>query len=148
MQDPTDYRKLRENIQRELKSKAAERSEIQGRLAVLQREIEGLRTMRMGVDAYLREEATDSDDALGITDAIRKVLAFNALRPTEVREALQESGFEIDGYKQPMAVIHTTLKRLKDQEDVESLEEDGVILYRTTSCPRMAIRRRIGGQSP
>ena len=128
----TDYRKLREHIRCELKSKVAERSEIQDRLAVLQHEIEGLQTMRMGADAYFGEEATDSDDALGITDAIRKVLSFrnNAMRPTEIREALQESGFEIDVYKQPMAVIHTTLKRLKDQEDVESLEEDGAILYR------------------
>jgi hypothetical protein len=66
----------------------------------------------------------------GFTEVIRHVLSkhperwFNAIG---VRELLRDSGWPIGRYKNPLASIHTILKRLKD---VERDMRDGEAFYR------------------
>jgi hypothetical protein len=51
----------------------------------------------------------------GITDAVRKVFASRTeerLSPTTVRDCLVAGGFDLNGRPNPMATIHTVLKRL------------------------------------
>lgn len=61
---------------------------------------------------------------LGLSDAIR--LAFRSalpasLTPTEVRDKLKESGFNLDKYANELPPIHNTIARLKEQGEIEEV---------------------------
>ncbi len=68
----------------------------------------------------------------GFTDAIRKVLRSSeeALTPAEVKENLPEIGFSLEGYSNPLASIHTILKRLAGTESVDQEMKDGKTAYK------------------
>jgi len=71
----------------------------------------------------------------GLTIAIR--LCFTAskqwLTPVEIRDSLKSNGFNFENYKaNPLASIHTTLKRMVPHE-VECKTADGRKLYRLTN---------------
>ena len=128
----TDYERLREGILRDLEAKIAEEDELARKLAEVKQEIQGLRTISAGLDVYLGDPKT-SEDTWGITDAIRDILDLSspdAMKPTDIRDKLRILAFAIDDYSQPLAVVHTTLKRLENQKEVESVEKDGSTLYR------------------
>ena len=131
-----ECRDNRERIQRQLESKTEDRSRLEDELETLQREIEALETMSLGADLYLGE-APVSNESQGLTNAIRKILAkdIQPMRPTEIRNELRKGGFDIDGYQQPMAVLHTTLRRLKEQGEIEMVKESGKICYQAVREP-------------
>ena len=47
-----------------------------------------------------------------------------------VRFRLKSEGFLIEKYQNPLAVIHTTLKRLEEQGEVETIKKDGKTFYK------------------
>jgi hypothetical protein len=47
------------------------------------------------------------------------------MTPVEVRDALVNSGFDLSAYSNPLAAIHTILKRLTKTEDVRPAIIDG-----------------------
>jgi hypothetical protein len=64
---------------------------------------------------------------VGFTDAIREVFRANlriVLTPVGVRNKLKERGFKLENYKNPLASIHTILKRLMKQGELDVLEGD------------------------
>lgn len=67
----------------------------------------------------------------GFTDAIRDVLQRTTedLTATEVKDALSKSGFSVDGYSNPLASIHTVLKRLFLAGEVVTGTRDGKTTY-------------------
>jgi hypothetical protein len=75
----------------------------------------------------------------GFTDAIRKVLrsSEDALSAAEVRDKLPGAGFSLEGYSNPLASIHTILKRLTPRE-VEQTTKDGKTAYKWVEIPRIA----------
>lgn len=56
-----------------------------------------------------------------LTEAITKVLrdADDALNSNEIREELENNGFDLSEYSQALAVIMTTLKRLEEDSHVK-----------------------------
>src|SRR6476620_5963777 len=52
----------------------------------------------------------------GLTDACRTVMrnAGQPVTPSDVRDRLGSVGFDLDAYSNPLAAIHTTLKRLAE----------------------------------
>jgi hypothetical protein len=79
----------------------------------------------------------------GFTDAVRRVLRTteDGLAATDVRDKLPDAGFSLDGYTNPLASIHTILKRLAKTPDVESATgKDGVVRYRWAH-PRSRVTR-------
>lgn len=111
--------------------------------AELQIRLDGNRNRQVGlkktIDSLSALIGEDSDAGIpGISDAIRTVLSnqYEAdkrlmLMPTGIRNRLVSAGFELGNYKNPMAVIHTTLKRLEEQGEIEPLEaKDKKIGYR------------------
>jgi hypothetical protein len=53
------------------------------------------------------------------------------ISPISIRNALQKDDFPLSEYKNALAVIHTTLKRLEDQGEVESTTgTNGKVYYR------------------
>ena len=57
----------------------------------------------------------------GLTDACRLVLhsAPAPLTAVGIRDRLQQIGFDLDRYANPLAAIHTTLKRMTEAGDAE-----------------------------
>jgi hypothetical protein len=82
----------------------------------------------MGLDV-MRAEIED----VGMTEAVLRVLMASAegLYPTQVRDSLVENGFEIRS-SNPMATVHTVLKRLAAKPDgsVVAEEVSGKIWYK------------------
>ncbi|MGO8813841.1 MAG: hypothetical protein ACLQVG_04140 [Terriglobia bacterium] len=102
------------------------------------------------------EKLEDTIRPVGFTNAVRDVLqrTTEKLSATEVKDGLSKIGFNVDGYSNPLASIHTVLKRLLVAGEVETGTRDGKTTYswkgirrfpRTSS--REAKRRAFIGQS-
>lgn len=69
---------------------------------------------------------------LGLADACREVLKDNPQYRTArgVRDSLIASGYDIAQHSNPLASIHSVLKRLAQRGDVEERESEGKTRYR------------------
>jgi hypothetical protein len=112
-----------ESAQTELADLLAKKDEIDSKIAAIQQSIRILEPLygRQFTGARPRSLVEDlSTDLrnLGITDAIERVLMSRPgvwMAPTIVRDHLVERGFKIAG-DNPMASVHTVLKRLVDRK--------------------------------
>ncbi len=88
----------------------------------------------------------DVDDLsqLGFTDAIRRTFESyrNRMSANDVKEELSKKGFDLTGYKSPMASIYRILKRLEEKGEIESETEGFSVYYKGKRRLRYAIRRR------
>jgi hypothetical protein len=69
----------------------------------------------------------------GFTDSVRNVLRnvpSQALTAKKVRDLLRGAGFDLSSYTNPLASIHTILKRLAERGEVEVSESSGEVRYR------------------
>ena len=95
------------------------------------REYETLLQQKADVDARLAQVAESVGTltrlcgytptvAYGLTDACKTSLrcAGVPMTPLEVRDRLQSTGFDIKKYSNPLAAIHTVLRRLTESGDV------------------------------
>ena len=60
----------------------------------------------------------------GLTDAVRVVLraAAHPMTPTEIRDRLEGIGFDLTKYTNPLAAVHTVIKRLNESKEVLFVE--------------------------
>lgn len=74
-------------------------------------------------------------EQLGLTDLVREVLKASdiPLRPLQVKEGLERLGFDITPYQNITATVHTILKRLASNGEVERTVEGGRTAYRLMS---------------
>src|SRR5258708_6399628 len=94
----------------------------------------------IGLAALLDDVPEDSEigqvlletASTGITDAVRSVLRSHAahppLRPTNIRDSLIKMGVKLS-YKNPLAVIGSTLKRLEEAGEIRKIEGEGGTRY-------------------
>ena len=69
----------------------------------------------------------------GFTDAVRSVLRSNpgySATATRVRDMLINSGFSLNSYSNPLASIHTILKRLAERGEAAPTVNNGEVYYR------------------
>jgi hypothetical protein len=96
--------------------------------------------------ATYQEKLDDIIEPTGFTDAIRKVLqAANgeAMTAIEVKDALPGVGFPLSGYSNPLASVHTILKRLGKNEilyNVGVTTKEGKAAYRWVSHSERMVR--------
>lgn len=95
---------------KEYEALAAERQDIDGRLAALAQTI-GTLTRLCGLTPTV---------PWGLTEACRVVLrgAGVPMTPVDVRDRLLAIGFDLSPYASPLAAIHTVLKRLNESGEV------------------------------
>jgi hypothetical protein len=76
--------------------------------------------------------AAQSEEPAGFTEAVRKVLARSAtpLVPTEIRDALEIMGFEGSSPKNLLIHVHSVLRRLFENDEIEQVPRDGKMAYR------------------
>ena len=106
--------RLLEDAQKELIQLLRERERLEWRIRELQTDITHLAGIcRVKVDDPLKQ--------LGITDAIRWVLSMTktAMSAPDIKKALAASGFDVSGYTNLLASIHTILTRLVESNEVE-----------------------------
>ncbi len=99
---PIDYRNLYDNAVSEL-------ARLETEAAALRQTITAL--------APLVGEASPK----GLTDAIRKILASSEepLTASQIRDRLTAMGFDMKAYSNPLATIHTVLRRLSQSEEAD-----------------------------
>ncbi len=119
-----------------------ERNELFSRRADLEAELSETRNKISHLDQVLDHLASLSGitytgggiSALGLTDAIRTVIHANNDRfsPQDVKQRLQERGYDLSDLTAPMASIYKVLSRLADnpEERLEREKEEGRIFYK------------------
>ncbi len=104
------YKTALDEASRELERLAAQRADLDRRIAQL--------TQTVG--SLLKLCGFEPTVPLGLTDACRMVLrgAGQPLTVAEIRAQLGAMGLDLTRYENDVAVIHTTLKRLTASQDV------------------------------
>jgi hypothetical protein len=130
MASKTDYKKLLDGELDQLRTLIEERRSLKNRLDAISEDVSRLREGVIGLAAlaHVDLKATHPDifsapvkADIGLTDAIRSVLmdSMEFMTPTEVREALFLGEiYPIHQHKNPLASIHSVLKRLADSGQV------------------------------
>jgi hypothetical protein len=74
----------------------------------------------------------------GLSEAILRILKTDEwLSPIEVRDALIEAGYDFAGQVNPLASIHTTLKRMVPKDAITNVPQpDGKTYYKKTETGR------------
>jgi hypothetical protein len=111
-----------QNAEAELERLTRERDEIEAKIAVIRQTIEIL-------GPVYADQRTE-----GMTERIRQALMAKpdvGISPKVVRMHLEQGGFDLSGYSNPMATIHTILKRLvSDDGQFRSMPTpDGAAVY-------------------
>lgn len=125
------YKDTLEAAREEMNNLLEEETAISARLIVIRQRTNILRKTIISVGDLLGEDR--EPETAGVTDAIREVLRSRPdayYSPTAVRTTLKSAGFPLENYKNFLAVIHTTLKRLEDKDEVETMTENNRTLYR------------------
>src|SRR5215470_18023397 len=140
-----EYRRALDAAVREYEKLVAEHAALEGRLAQLKHSIAAL-TKLCGYEPTV---------PMGLTDACRLVLrnATQPLTAREVRDRLASIGVDLEKHSNPLASIHTVLKRLHDAGELR--DPDGEPSARTAyvfALPLHGVsgvgtpRRRISGE--
>jgi hypothetical protein len=111
-----DYRRALDAAVREYEKLLADHSALEGRLAQLKHSIAAL-TKLCGYEPTV---------PMGLTDACRLVLrnATEPLTALEVRDRLTAIGVALDRHSNPLASIHTVLKRLHEAGELVERDRD------------------------
>jgi hypothetical protein len=135
------YKQALDETFRQLALALEKREKFQGELAALDDHITDLEEAARsvgtlcGIDPHEARPDLFPDNAepeLGFTDAVRKVFENtkdHLHHPVSVRDELKKMGFPLAKYKNPLASIHTILKRLVDQGELDRLLLDDVLRY-------------------
>jgi hypothetical protein len=97
-----------------------ELGETQAKTEELETQIADLRQVVAVLSKLCGEEMVEIEDALGLTDSIRKVMRSSneALTAQAVRLRLEADGFNTRKYGNLLASIHTVLKRLAEKGQI------------------------------
>ena len=111
-----DYRRALDAALREYEQALASRAELDQRIAQLQQTI-GTLTKLCGYTPTA---------PFGLTDACRVTLrcAAGPMTAVEVRDRLQATGVDLGRYANPLAAIHTVLRRLAESGEAAISEAD------------------------
>lgn len=118
------YREARvelEKLQREKGELERAVEDHEKQIAVLTRTVNFLAQM-VGEPAV---PAVEPDTQPGMTGSIREILkkAPEPLTASEIRDALESLGFDMKSYSNPLATVHTVLRRLAEADEVETTHE-------------------------
>lgn len=132
-----EYRLALAAAAREYETLSAERQKIDHRLSELAHSI-GTLTRLCGFAPSM---------TWGLADACRTVLrnAKVPMTPGDVRDRLSGIGFDLGTYANPLAAIHTTLKRLAEAEElkVAVISPSGKLAYLWHQPPKTDMLARI-----
>lgn len=122
------YRETLRAAQQEFADLITQRKAIDERLVKLSKTIASLQGL-------LRGKNSKAEIALKFSDACRYVLhgSRTPKTPREIRDDLIAIGFPVEEYQNVLASIHTTMKRLVENGEVQSVKADGKSAYIATA---------------
>jgi hypothetical protein len=140
-----EYLRTLEAVEEETAKLLSDRSRIDLRLMQLKTTAESLRAL-LGIEG-LDVKIDSIIGALGITDAIREVLASSKIpmSPSVIKSELVNRGVELAEYANPAAVIHNTLTRLEKQGEVVRVQNPAGQTVAYSLVKNVARRRALGG---
>jgi len=125
-----DYRAWYLNAKTELEKIGVEKLELQREIENREQQIAALLQTMKAIAPLAGEDppeiAVDPETPpRGMTDCIRSILgkAVEPVTASELRESLEELGFDMKSYSNPLATIHTVLRRLTESGEVETTHE-------------------------
>jgi hypothetical protein len=147
---PVDTNTIIRDAREELKTRVLQREQTDKRIAelrILLRSLVRFMPEDTHRQAVLAEIENAKRKAPSLTDAVSEVLmrsnrgvTGSAITSTEIREALEQAGFDLDEYSQPLGAIMTVLKRLSDGDNARVKRE----LRRDKSVAFRWVGERIG----
>src|SRR5262249_4213201 len=124
---PIDYTSWYQSAKAELEKLRQEKAGFEHAIAGCDQQIAALiQTMNAIAPLVGEQPVADSETlAHGMTDCIRAILirAEEPMSAAEIRDSLAEMGFDMESYSNPLATIHTILRRLTESEEVETAQE-------------------------
>ncbi len=117
-----DYRQMLEQVKAAIAVKREELGACFEKAEALEDEIAGLQQTAAGLAKTLREQYV-AEDELGLTDAIRRAFKQNegkSFTALEVRDELENMGYDTSKYGNVMASIHAVMNRLAGKEIKQS----------------------------
>ncbi len=149
-----DYHAWYADAQSELKRIIQERLEFEREIEKRDREIAALNQTIRAIAPLIGEKPPEIQldpelAAGGMTDCVRAILckAVEPLTAAEIREALESLGFEMETYSNPLATIHTVLRRLTESGEVESTHEMPAVKKFTIPVSKHLAVEKIAGRS-
>ncbi len=114
-----DYEETLKNATAQLILIQSRIGENQKEREVLETELTTVRQIVVSLSSMLGKEF-DEDNTLGLTDAVRQAFSTttDALAPTEVRQRLENLGYDTTKYGNAMAAVHTVINRLVKQKQI------------------------------
>jgi len=111
------YREALEDSKVRLRNLVSQRDQVGADIEKVKTAIEALANMLNDPDETCTEilEMHNILGPEGLTEAVRRILQASTkkgMTPIDVRDALSKSGFDLAAYSNPLAAIHTILKRL------------------------------------
>ncbi|OLE51530.1 MAG: hypothetical protein AUG51_22365 [Acidobacteria bacterium 13_1_20CM_3_53_8] len=130
------YKKALEAARKELATLEDERAKLDKRITQLKQGIVGLSALAGNEDSGEKPQSmmdvlTGVGVETGLTDATRMIVsAFGMpMTPVQVRDALLNLGYDLSGYSNVVASLHTIMKRLgKNKELIALLDDNGKAL--------------------
>jgi hypothetical protein len=142
-----EYLKTLEAVEQETKNLLRDRSQIDQRLLQLKTTAESLRAL-LGIEG-LDVKIDGIVSELGITDAIREVLASSKMPMSApvIKSELVNRGLDLSGYANPAAVIHNTLTRLEKQGEVARVQNPAGQTVAYALVKNVAYKRAFGSKT-
>ncbi|HLY60669.1 MAG TPA: hypothetical protein VKV95_07865 [Terriglobia bacterium] len=128
------YRETLRKAQEDFAGLIAKRTDIDEQLVKLSKTIASLQSL-------LRGDKTRAEMALKFSDACRYVLRGSRApkTPKEIRDDLVAIGFPVEEYQNVLACVHTTMKRLVENDEVKSVKVGGKSAYSATANLRSVV---------
>jgi hypothetical protein len=116
---------------REIKTLSEQEKIIKQRILKISRIVEAnIRLLPEGEQEQLLSVMDDSMAPSGLTDAVLRVMpAGRFLSAVDVRNALLKTGYDFSGQSNPLASVHTTLRRLANGKKVLMEEQGGKMVF-------------------
>jgi hypothetical protein len=131
------------DLERELGQLEERRDKLDRAIARLRRIAAWLRRRGRSRKASTDDEGSGPQSLTNSCRAVLRMSTPNGLTPQDVRRLLTESGFVWDRFTNPMAAIHTVLKRLvHQQEAVASIDRSGERRFAVRRTGIVALRRQ------
>lgn len=134
MSTAIDYRQLIDTLKKDL----AVKQDTLGKCIAQQEQLENeIGAIRGSIANFSRMLGMvfDEEEEMGLTDAIRQAFKShvpNALIPTEIRDRLKATGYDITKHGNVLASIHSVVNRLSQRGEIVNAGQrtDGKVAYR------------------
>lgn len=142
-----DYKKTLEGARAELEELLVKQEEIEQRIARIKQAIISLAPLVEEPDSDFWTSLSAGMRASGISDACLQILQSTnkPLTPVEIKEQLRNTGIDLSGQKNVMASIHSALKRLCANEEIET-KDNGISYQKKRRNPLAGFGTLVGNE--